>query len=290
MSQGTITGARFALGGVGTRPGASPRPSAACSGRRPEEALFRQAADLALAGAAAAEPERLQGRARQALPRPRAEAGHALIASEVQMSAGPRAAADDRHRQSTRRASTGRSRSPATAQYAADFTPSRHALRRAGRRHHRQRHRDGDRRRASREQMPGVRAVFKRGRLSARCRASRPASPSSHFMDESTAALRRRHGPLLRPVRGPRRRRHVRAGEGGGRRGARHLRGRYAQRRSAPGRREDQGEERARRRRCGLCRCRGHDRRTLRDRAGDPQPDRDPRHGRGLGRRRADAL
>jgi xanthine dehydrogenase YagS FAD-binding subunit len=51
MSQGTITAARFALGGVGTRPWRVPAAESVLIGQAPREDAFRQAADLALAGA-----------------------------------------------------------------------------------------------------------------------------------------------------------------------------------------------------------------------------------------------
>ena len=51
MSQGTITGVRFALGGVGTRPWRVPAAERLLIGEAPREEAFRQAADLALAGA-----------------------------------------------------------------------------------------------------------------------------------------------------------------------------------------------------------------------------------------------
>jgi xanthine dehydrogenase YagS FAD-binding subunit len=43
--------ARFALGGVGTRPWRVPAAEASLVGKQPDEGAFRQAADLVLAGA-----------------------------------------------------------------------------------------------------------------------------------------------------------------------------------------------------------------------------------------------
>jgi xanthine dehydrogenase YagS FAD-binding subunit len=51
LSNGTITAARFALGGVGTRPWRVPEAELALIGQRPSDEVFRRAADLALAGA-----------------------------------------------------------------------------------------------------------------------------------------------------------------------------------------------------------------------------------------------
>jgi xanthine dehydrogenase YagS FAD-binding subunit len=51
VSNGAITAARFALGGVGTRPWRVPEAEQALIGQRPSDESFRRAADLALAGA-----------------------------------------------------------------------------------------------------------------------------------------------------------------------------------------------------------------------------------------------
>jgi len=51
VAGGRITAARFALGGVGTRPWRVPAAEAVLLAQAPGDALFRQAADLALAGA-----------------------------------------------------------------------------------------------------------------------------------------------------------------------------------------------------------------------------------------------
>src|SRR5262245_25824696 len=51
VSKGTITAARFALGGVGTRPWRVLEAERALIGQRAEDETFRRAADLALAGA-----------------------------------------------------------------------------------------------------------------------------------------------------------------------------------------------------------------------------------------------
>jgi xanthine dehydrogenase YagS FAD-binding subunit len=51
VTDGRMTAVRFALGGVGTRPWRVPAAEAALLGQAPDDALFRQAADLALAGA-----------------------------------------------------------------------------------------------------------------------------------------------------------------------------------------------------------------------------------------------
>jgi xanthine dehydrogenase YagS FAD-binding subunit len=51
LSNGTITAARFALGGVGTRPWRVPEAELVLIGQRPSDEVFRRAADLALAGA-----------------------------------------------------------------------------------------------------------------------------------------------------------------------------------------------------------------------------------------------
>jgi xanthine dehydrogenase YagS FAD-binding subunit len=51
VTGGRMTAVRFALGGVGTRPWRVPAAEAALLGQAPGDALFRQAADLALAGA-----------------------------------------------------------------------------------------------------------------------------------------------------------------------------------------------------------------------------------------------
>jgi xanthine dehydrogenase YagS FAD-binding subunit len=51
MSGGKITAARFALGGVGTRPWRTPEVEHAVIGQAPTEQAFRRAADLALADA-----------------------------------------------------------------------------------------------------------------------------------------------------------------------------------------------------------------------------------------------
>jgi xanthine dehydrogenase YagS FAD-binding subunit len=50
VTDGRMTAVRFALGGVGTRPWRVPAAEAALLGQVPDDALFRQAADLALAG------------------------------------------------------------------------------------------------------------------------------------------------------------------------------------------------------------------------------------------------
>jgi len=51
LSNGTITAARFALGGVGTRPWRVLEAEHALIGQRPSDETFRRAADLALTGA-----------------------------------------------------------------------------------------------------------------------------------------------------------------------------------------------------------------------------------------------
>ncbi|MBR0663065.1 xanthine dehydrogenase family protein subunit M [Roseomonas hellenica] len=51
MAEGRMASVRFALGGVGTRPWRVPAAEASLIGQPPGEAAFRQAADLALAGA-----------------------------------------------------------------------------------------------------------------------------------------------------------------------------------------------------------------------------------------------
>lgn len=51
VSNGKIASARFALGGVGTRPWRTPEAERALVGQAPTEESFRRAADLALAGA-----------------------------------------------------------------------------------------------------------------------------------------------------------------------------------------------------------------------------------------------
>jgi xanthine dehydrogenase YagS FAD-binding subunit len=51
LSNGMITTARFALGGVGTRPWRVVEAERALIGQRPNDESFRRAADLALAGA-----------------------------------------------------------------------------------------------------------------------------------------------------------------------------------------------------------------------------------------------
>jgi len=51
VTGGRMTAVRFALGGVGARPWRLPAAEAALLGQAPDDALFRQAADLALAGA-----------------------------------------------------------------------------------------------------------------------------------------------------------------------------------------------------------------------------------------------
>ncbi|HEY4250514.1 MAG TPA: xanthine dehydrogenase family protein subunit M [Roseomonas sp.] len=51
LAAGKVASARFALGGVGTRPWRVPAAEAALIGQAPAEAAFRRAADLALAGA-----------------------------------------------------------------------------------------------------------------------------------------------------------------------------------------------------------------------------------------------
>jgi xanthine dehydrogenase YagS FAD-binding subunit len=51
MADGRMTAARFALGGVATRPWRVPAAEARLIGQVPDAALFRQAADLVLAGA-----------------------------------------------------------------------------------------------------------------------------------------------------------------------------------------------------------------------------------------------
>jgi xanthine dehydrogenase YagS FAD-binding subunit len=51
IANGKMSAVRFALGGVGTRPWRVPAAEAALLGRTPGEALFRRAADIALAGA-----------------------------------------------------------------------------------------------------------------------------------------------------------------------------------------------------------------------------------------------
>ncbi|MBR0641950.1 FAD binding domain-containing protein [Plastoroseomonas hellenica] len=51
MAEGRIASARFAFGGVGTRPWRVPAAEASLLGQPPGEAAFRRAADLALAGA-----------------------------------------------------------------------------------------------------------------------------------------------------------------------------------------------------------------------------------------------
>jgi xanthine dehydrogenase YagS FAD-binding subunit len=51
VTGGRMTAVRFALGGVGTRPWRVPAAEAALIGQVPDDVLFRQAAELALAGA-----------------------------------------------------------------------------------------------------------------------------------------------------------------------------------------------------------------------------------------------
>lgn len=51
VAGGKITGVRFAMGGVGTRPWRTPDAERALTGQAPTEQAFRRAADLALAGA-----------------------------------------------------------------------------------------------------------------------------------------------------------------------------------------------------------------------------------------------
>jgi xanthine dehydrogenase YagS FAD-binding subunit len=51
LTEGRIASVRFALGGVGTRPWRVPAAEASLLGQLPDKAAFRQAADLALAGA-----------------------------------------------------------------------------------------------------------------------------------------------------------------------------------------------------------------------------------------------
>ncbi len=51
VTGGRMTAVRFALGGVGTRPWRVPTAEAALIGQAPDDVLFRQAAELALAGA-----------------------------------------------------------------------------------------------------------------------------------------------------------------------------------------------------------------------------------------------
>jgi xanthine dehydrogenase YagS FAD-binding subunit len=51
VTGGRMTAVRFALGGVGTRPWRVPAAEAALIGQAPDDVLFRQAAELALAGA-----------------------------------------------------------------------------------------------------------------------------------------------------------------------------------------------------------------------------------------------
>jgi xanthine dehydrogenase YagS FAD-binding subunit len=53
LAEGRIASARFALGGVGTRPWRVPAAEASLVGQQPDEGAFRQAADLVLAGARA---------------------------------------------------------------------------------------------------------------------------------------------------------------------------------------------------------------------------------------------
>ena len=74
-------------------------------------------------------------------------------------------------------------------------------------------------------QMPGVRAVFKSGDLGTIV-AITPDFTDASVHGRGAAAARRRRRALLRPVRGAGGRRHVRAGEGGRRRGRRDLRSR----------------------------------------------------------------
>ncbi len=50
-ADGTLTRARVALGGVGTKPWRAPEAEAALVGRRADRAAFRRAADAALQGA-----------------------------------------------------------------------------------------------------------------------------------------------------------------------------------------------------------------------------------------------
>ena len=101
---------------------------------------------------------------------------------------------------------------------------SRHALRRAGRCHDRQRHR----RRPSIPPVPGrCRACAPSSSAAtwARSLASRPSFADAAYHGRAAAAVRGRRRPLLRPVRGARGRGHLRAGQGGRRRGARDLHG-----------------------------------------------------------------
>ena len=83
------------------------------------------------------------------------------------------------------------------------------ALCRAGRGDDRQRHGRQRSTSAAPEQMPGVRAVFKRGELGPIDRASRQL-PDASIPGRDAAAVRGRRGALLRPVRRARGGRHVR--------------------------------------------------------------------------------
>jgi xanthine dehydrogenase YagS FAD-binding subunit len=51
MAEGRMASVRFALGGVGTKPWRVPAAEAALAGQAPDPALFRRAADMAIAGA-----------------------------------------------------------------------------------------------------------------------------------------------------------------------------------------------------------------------------------------------
>ena len=70
---GNVTRARIALGGVGTKPWRSPEAEAALVGQAANEANFRKAAESGPARCQAAERERFQNRAGEALSDARVE-------------------------------------------------------------------------------------------------------------------------------------------------------------------------------------------------------------------------
>ena len=100
VANGKITQVRFALGGVGTRPWRVPEAEHALIGQEATEAELPSRRRTRARGRQAAEPERVQGRAREALHRRNTQARDALngwrhIMTELQQPA------DDRYRQGT---------------------------------------------------------------------------------------------------------------------------------------------------------------------------------------------
>ena len=201
------------------------------------------------------------------------------------MSAGASSRADGRHRQRTRpRRGAAQGQRPGAIRRRLQLP--RHALRRAGRRHHRQRCRDGDRNARAR-QMPGVRAVFKRGDLGPMSRIT-PSFAELYFMDESRPPLDddivRYYGQYVALVVADTFEQAKAAADAVAVSYAAntpnvdpHL---VAEKTKVQSERGDAD--------AGFAGAAVTIDAALCDRAGDPQPDRDPRDGRDMGRRRAD--